>query len=71
MYFAFDKFVLDPESYSYSLYLRARHALNTHGGEAVAEADRLIGRALEIDITNVAAWILYPSANYGMEYWGS
>ncbi|NCF72425.1 MAG: hypothetical protein GWP67_02875 [Gammaproteobacteria bacterium] len=59
---------VDPESYS--LYLQARHALNSHQGEAVAEADRLLDRALEIDPGNVAAWVLYPTAYHSLEYWG-
>ena len=59
---------VDPESYS--LYLQARYALNSHHGEAVTEADRLLDRALEIDPGNVAAWVLYPTAYSLLDYWG-
>ncbi len=60
---------VDPESYA--LHLQARHLLTTRqDSEGTAEAERLLGRALEIDPANVAAWILHWKVYSAMDYWG-
>ena len=59
---------VDPESYS--LFLQARHVTNTHNADSALEADRLLRASLEIDSSNVAAWLLYFVVDSQKEYWG-
>jgi len=59
---------VDPESYSY--YLQAKHQLTQEHLEATVDADRLLQRSLDIDPTNVAAWILRTDVYRRLEFWG-